>query len=361
MQPPLVTTSLSSCKCNDTATKACDRTRGELDTLLKDARVEGVTRRDTDAYRDYFKSLTCPDGDAPMDHCRKCSKTIDMHKSSAPPAGSFETMEVMKDVKQLKAYMLPIAKNALVPRATSRSTEVPPRVKKKMLDFYSSSNCIIMRALLLKGCDKWEMFRGEECPCYPAVHAHIIPQANTSTLDFLGIDVNDVRNALPLFKHIELEWDRGNIALIPLAGAREDSDALNVQVLVSRRLRHLPICFAKDGNVDDKQPVRDVSFGYLHGKTVTFFGDHKPYVRCLFLRWGTSYKEHPNEFTAPDKDILVLCNRDEEHKEHIASLACDGTVETDVESDVPMGAEETEDQPASTNARACAKPKKAHK
>ncbi len=79
MQPSLGTTSLSSCKCNETATKACDRTRVELDTLLKDARVEGVTRRDTDAYRDYFKSVTCPGGDTPMDHCKKCSKTIDMH------------------------------------------------------------------------------------------------------------------------------------------------------------------------------------------------------------------------------------------------------------------------------------------
>ena len=69
-----------------------------------------------------------------------------------------------KDLKQLKACLLPIAKNALVPRVTSRSTDVPGDIKKKMLDFYNSSNCIIMRAVFLSGRDKWEMFDGRETP-----------------------------------------------------------------------------------------------------------------------------------------------------------------------------------------------------
>ena len=225
--------------------------------------------------------------------------------------------------------------------------KVPPEVKKKMLDFYSTENCIIMRTLFLGGDDRKERFKGNVVPCYAAVHAHIIPQAYKSAMSFLGIDVDDERNALPLFKHIELEWDRGNIALVPLAGAREDSDALNVQVQVCWRIRRLPICYAVEGSVDLKQPVSGLRFGDLHGKTVTFCGERKPYVRCLFLRWGTSYKEHPREFIRPDKHVLALCYKDTEHKEHLASLACG--VDEDDASDFPMGAEET--QPASALSR----------
>jgi hypothetical protein len=66
-------TGISSCKCRDLTTPACDRTRGELDTLLEKAPDNSCL-----SYTRYFESLTCINGKT-MDHCKKCSKTIDMH------------------------------------------------------------------------------------------------------------------------------------------------------------------------------------------------------------------------------------------------------------------------------------------
>ena len=80
MEPP------SICKCGDTMTSVCGRTQDKLDALLEKARVDGRTRRDTDTYGDYFESLTCTTKGTTkgkmIDHCKKCTKTIDMHAPS---------------------------------------------------------------------------------------------------------------------------------------------------------------------------------------------------------------------------------------------------------------------------------------
>ena len=73
---------LSSCKCHESTTPVCGFSQDTLVTLLEKARVDGVTRRDTDAYGDYFKSLPCSTNGDVMEHCKECSKTIAKHAPS---------------------------------------------------------------------------------------------------------------------------------------------------------------------------------------------------------------------------------------------------------------------------------------
>ena len=76
------TSSAIPCKCDNTATPVCGFSQDTLVTLLEKARVDGVTRRDTDAYGDYFKSLPCSTNGDVMEHCKECSKTIAKHAPS---------------------------------------------------------------------------------------------------------------------------------------------------------------------------------------------------------------------------------------------------------------------------------------
>jgi hypothetical protein len=72
-------TGISSCKCRDLTTPACDRTQDKLDTLLEKAPDTTCL-----SYTRYFKSLTCSTNGEVMDHCKKCAKTIDMHVLTLP-------------------------------------------------------------------------------------------------------------------------------------------------------------------------------------------------------------------------------------------------------------------------------------
>ena len=302
---PSPLTALPLCKCNDTTTPACGFSQDKLITLLKEAPDNACV-----AYTRYFEYFTCTTNAKMMDHCKKCSKTIDMH------APSTEVPSMMADIHCVVQFILPLASVGLIPRATSRDTSVPQDIKKTMLRFYKTRNCVILRKLLLKGKDATERFEGEIQPCYPAVHAHVIPQAEVASVAFLGIDVDDPQNALPLFKHIELEWDRGNIALIPVAGTADGSH-LNVLVKVAQALRGTKMCFASNGDVMYDQPIRNITFQQIHNVTISFEAEARPYVRCLILRWETSYRKNPHEFPVPTGDDLRFLRRDPEHKEAI--------------------------------------------
>ena len=138
-------------------------------------------------------------------------------------------------------------------------------------------------------------------------------------LELLRLKVNEPRNALPLFKHIELEWDRGNIAIIPSAGTAEDN-VLVLQLCVHESIQSENVCYADDrGTVNLRQPVRGVTFGFLHQKTVTFDPESRPFVRALLLRWATSWNKHP-DFPVPEPGVLTLCNRSEQHKNAIGKI-----------------------------------------
>ena len=157
--------------------------------------------------------------------CLKCGCTIDEHNGGSPPIQvPLSARSPVVDpaeaelVVAMKEFFMPLLRGMLIPKPVSKNTSVPPLVKQRMLDYYKSANCLILRKVLLKGVDSKEKYKGRMMPCYPAVHAHIVPQSTMSALEMLQIDVDDARNALPLFKHIELEWDRGNIAIIPVAG-----------------------------------------------------------------------------------------------------------------------------------------------
>ena len=227
--------------------------------------------------------------------------------------------DVWVAVQQLSTFMEPVFCQLLLPVATSKESTVLRPVKENMLKFYQTENCIVMRQVFLGGTDTKGDWGGHWMATFPPVHAHIVPQSNAATLQLLGISVDDPRDALPLFKHIEVEWDRGNIAIVPVAGTSETSTAMVVRIEVAQSIQDQPICFTdKHGRIAFKQPVKNVTFRELHGKTVSF-GENKPYVRCLLLRWGTSYKKNP-EFTEPDSAILKLCKRDPQHIANIAKL-----------------------------------------
>ena len=68
----------TSCKCSDSTTPVCGRTRGELDTLLEKANYD----KSSPAYAPFFKAIQCSTNGDVMEHCKECSKTIAKHAPS---------------------------------------------------------------------------------------------------------------------------------------------------------------------------------------------------------------------------------------------------------------------------------------
>jgi hypothetical protein len=115
---PVPATGLSSCKCRDLTTPACDRTQDKLDTLLKEANFDKMSP----AYHAYFKSLTCSTNGEVMDHCKKCAKTIDMHATGDRP-----TVSALASVAQ----SMPVSAPKVPPkvtRPTATSAKATPHV-----------------------------------------------------------------------------------------------------------------------------------------------------------------------------------------------------------------------------------------
>ena len=315
-----------ACKCGDKT--PCHRTQDVLDKLLEKQleKANGDTTHWAYVEGD-FKKIPCTHrGNELLHHHKSCGRVIDEHDASPhqqavqhAPSTVVPIPSLMADFHCVVQFILPLASEGLIPRATSRDTSVPQEIKTTMLQFYKTRNCVILRKLLLKGIDATELHQRKMQACYPAVHAHIIPQAQNGTVRFLGIGVDDPQNALPLFKHIELEWDRGNIALIPMAGTVEGAH-LNVLVLVAHSLHNTKMCYADNGKVMDGQHVGNMTFRHIHNVTISFEPEARPYVRCLIFRWETSYRTHPHEFPPPNGDVLSFCRREPEHKEAIMRL-----------------------------------------
>ena len=304
MQPTHVP---SACKCGDAMTKPCKFTRGELITLLKEATVDGRTLRDTDTYSAYFESLVCPGKLKPRDHCTDCSQTIAKH-DAAPPSDAHE---------QLK--MLTIAHaTTLIPRPTSSKTKPDRNFRNRVVEFYNTKQCVFL-AKRFPGTVRASK-RENVTSCFPCIGAHIYDHRMQDGAKSLGLDLNDARNGLPLFKSIEERFDEGRIAIVPIDVQDSDINTTTLRILVCNELKDQEITVHQGKGKDKKISYlrtcrgRRIKYGDIHETEVVL---PSPFLRSLMLKQQMSYLEHPEEFPAPDLTLFEKITSPQKSKEAV--------------------------------------------
>ena len=239
------TSSAIPCKCDNTATPVCGRTRGELDTLLEKARVDGVTRRDTDAYGDYFKSLPCSTNGDVMEHCKECSKTIAKHQQSAPP--SLPPPLLPDNIMRIFGAVNPPSD-----KVTSRGSDVPKEdqalAHRLKFKFKTCAVCGFHVGSTAKE------YPGATARNHAVSTAHILASKNDCAV-------------------VGVPWDESNF--IPLCGAKDEVPSCHSAF--DRKL----VCFVRDDDDATRWMAHSSDETYKHlNRTIVRF-ETKPHRRAL--------------------------------------------------------------------------------
>lgn len=94
---------------------------------------------------------------------------------------------------------------------TLHRTPSVPNLHSIVLKAYRTKNCLAMSKLF-----KYDPMRVKHQVRHPFMCTHVLGSEYQPFMKVTcpDVELDDVHNILPLFKHIELEWDRGNIALV---------------------------------------------------------------------------------------------------------------------------------------------------
>ena len=234
------TSSAIPCKCSDSTTPVCGRTRGELDSLLKEAPDTTCV-----AYTRYFKSIKCSTNGDVMEHCKKCSKTIDMHQPSVPP--SLQPPLLPDNIIRIFGAVNPPSD-----KVTSRGSDLPQEDRDLARSLKSR----------FKTCAVCGFHVGSTAKEYPGATAR---NHAVSTAHIFASKKDCAMAGVP--------WDESNF--IPLCGAKDEVPSCHSAF--DRKL----LCFVRDE--DDatrwKAHCSHETYQHLHGTIVTF--ETKPHRRAL--------------------------------------------------------------------------------
>eukprot|EP00971_Amphidinium_carterae_P098759 1953106-Amphidinium_carterae.1 len=134
---------------------------------------------------------------------------------------------------------------------------------------------------------------------------------------FLGIDVKDETNGLPMLKHIEGYFQDGRITLVPVAGEFKTGTTA-LRVYVSTELHKIPLQWILNVKHEQKDPPKEdcveneagnpILLGFMHNRIMRI-QSAKISLRSLYMQARMAYGTHESEFPNPDEPpLLVLYN-----------------------------------------------------
>mmetsp|Transcript_60069 Transcript_60069/g.143092 ORF Transcript_60069/g.143092 Transcript_60069/m.143092 type:complete len:359 (+) Transcript_60069:86-1162(+) len=190
-----------------------------------------------------------------------------------------ELLEPLVGVAEVSGNMTP----------ASVATKRTRRWNNKVFEYYGTKSCIILSGMYPKRARAKPPWLAHSCmkSVFPAVAEHIFHFADRKKADAMDIDVDHVRNGLPLLKHIETLFQDGFLTLRPEAVSEV---GLKMKVLVDTDYHDEIIRYeAKSGQKCGMPwPVRackrDLTFGDLHGRDITFPIGKQPFMRSLYCQ-----------------------------------------------------------------------------
>eukprot|EP00971_Amphidinium_carterae_P335667 6471646-Amphidinium_carterae.1 len=179
---------------------------------------------------------------------------------------------------------------------------------------------------------RWAKALGWGSP-FRAVGEHIVPVSQHRVAQAHDIDIQDGSNGLPLFKHLEEVFSKGNLSIQPTGELGKD-DSVEFQVFVCSCIRTtallykphgheaLPRKVEQDNKVWDSVSRRRITFGDLHQRT--FSMKPWPSMRSMYLKADMAFhhgdagqgcgacenREIPDPSTADNfKHYVAVCRR----------------------------------------------------
>ncbi|EFE42107.1 hypothetical protein TRV_03148 [Trichophyton verrucosum HKI 0517] len=112
--------------------------------------------------------------------------------------------------------------------------------------------------------------------------AHLVPKSldEMSVAHLFGageVTIDDPRNSLMLEKNIEMAMGMGNVVIVPVKAPSAADEIIQWKLVITdpALLKHVATGGAK--------------WNFLHGKTLTFLGHHRPASRYLYFRYFMTY------------------------------------------------------------------------
>ena len=212
--------------------------------------------------------------------------------------------------------MLTIAHaTTLIPHPTSFKTKRDPKFRKKIVEFYKTDQCVFLAT---------KFPRTARANCFSCMGAHIYDHRMQEGAKSLGLEINNPRNGLPLFKSLEEKFDEGHIAIVPIdiqSSDTIDDTTTTLQILVCNELMDQVISVQHGKTKRDltigkgKHSIkRFIKFGDLHETTVVV---SSPYLRALMLKQHMCYSQHPDEFPPPDLTLFGKSTSPQKSKDEV--------------------------------------------
>ena len=211
--------------------------------------------------------------------------------------------------------MLTIAHaTTLIPHPTSFKTKRDPKFRKKIVEFYKTDQCVFLAT---------KFPRTARANCFSCMGAHIYDHRMQEGAKSLGLEINNPRNGLPLFKSLEEKFDEGHIAIVPIdiqSSDTIDDTTTTLQILVCNELKDQVITVQQGKRKKKKISQlrtckgRPITYGDLHETTVVL---PSPYLRSLILKQHMCFSEHPEEFPPPDLTLFGKSTSPQKSKDSV--------------------------------------------